>query len=51
MPLSEAGKRMLRRFKQEYGKEKGEDVFYAKENKDKKFAHLVKHGSRKHHRK
>jgi len=43
MPLSETGEKVKRKFKQEYGKE-GEGYFYAKENKDKKFAEAVKKG-------
>ena len=38
MPLSEKGRRMLRRFKKKYGEEKGTSVFYAwkkKNNKEK----------------
>lgn len=45
MPLSEHGKKLKREFQNRYGKKKGERVFYAKENKDAKFAHAVKGGS------
>lgn len=31
MPLSKAGKKVLRQFEKEYGKEKGKRVFYAYE--------------------
>jgi hypothetical protein len=47
MPLSEAGKKLLKKFEQEYGEKKGKNVFYGKEHKDKKFARLVKHGKSK----
>lgn len=35
MPLSKTGKEILRNFKKEYGKKKGEDIFYAWEHKHK----------------
>lgn len=35
MPLSKAGKKIMRNLKEEYGEEKGEDVFYGMENKGK----------------
>ena len=35
MPLSKIGKKILGNFKQEYGKKKGEDFFYAWEHKHK----------------
>lgn len=41
MPLTEAGKKILHQMKEEYGDEKGETVFYSKENGDKKFKKLV----------
>lgn len=42
MPLSAVGKKILKRFRQEYGAKEGKSYFYAKENKDKKFARLIK---------
>jgi hypothetical protein len=33
MPLSETGKRVLKKMRKTYGKKKGESVFYATENK------------------
>jgi len=36
MPLSESGKKILARMKQEYGDKKGEEVFYASINAHKK---------------
>ena len=33
MPLNEKGKKIKRAMQKEYGKEKGERVFYASENK------------------
>jgi hypothetical protein len=33
MPLTKTGKRVLRQMKKQYGKEKGEDVFYKSINK------------------
>lgn len=33
MPLTEKGKKLKKKFEQEYGEEKGERVFYASENK------------------
>jgi len=41
MPLNKTGKKVLANFKKEYGAEKGKQVFYAKENKDKSFANTV----------
>lgn len=38
MPLTKSGKKVMHKFEDEYGEEKGKSVFYAKENKDKKFA-------------
>ena len=35
MPITKSGKRVLSEFKEEYGKEKGERVFYASINKGK----------------
>ncbi len=37
MPLTKVGKKVEKKFEEEYGEEKGKSVFYAKENKDKKF--------------
>jgi len=51
MPLSGTGQSILNAFVQEYGPKKGKSVFYAKENKDKKFARLVKHGKKRKKRK
>lgn len=47
MPLSKAGRDILKAFVQEYGPKRGKSFFYAKENKGGKFARLVKHGKRK----
>ena len=33
MPLTEKGKKLLKKMKQTYGKEKGEELFYASANK------------------
>jgi hypothetical protein len=33
LPLSKKGKKVLEEFKKEYGKKKGESIFYAWENK------------------
>ena len=33
MPLNKKGKKIMRAIKEEYGDEKGEDVFYASRNK------------------
>lgn len=41
MPLSKTGKKVLGKFEEEYGAKKGKSVFYAKENKDKSFAHAM----------
>ena len=35
MPLTPKGKKLLRKFKQEYGNERGERVFYASANSGK----------------
>jgi len=35
MPLTKKGEKMKKKFKHFYGKEKGEQVFYATENKGK----------------
>ena len=35
MPLTKKGKKIKKSFEKEYGKEKGEKVFYATENKGK----------------
>ena len=37
MPLTKTGKKVEEKFEREYGGKKGEAIFYAKENKDKKF--------------
>lgn len=42
MPLSSKGSEILGKMQSRYGSEKGKRVFYAKENKDKKFARVVK---------
>ena len=36
MPLSKTGKKIKKNFIEEYGKEKGEKIFYAWENKTKR---------------
>lgn len=36
MPLSKTGKELKMKFKKEYGKKKGEKIFYAWENKTKR---------------
>lgn len=41
MPLSAAGKKILKRFISRYGTEEGKSHFYAKENASRKFAKLV----------
>lgn len=33
MPLTEKGRKIMRNMKEEYGEEKGEEVFYASKNK------------------
>jgi hypothetical protein len=38
MPLTKIGHKVERKFEKEYGEKKGKGYFYAKENKDKKFA-------------
>ena len=35
MPLTEKGKKIMKSMKEQYGKKKGEDVFYASVNKGK----------------
>lgn len=35
MPLTSKGKKMKREFEKEYGKKKGDQVFYSYENKHK----------------
>lgn len=35
MPISKAGKKIKRNLEEQYGKKKGEEVFYAMENKGK----------------
>lgn len=42
MPLSREGKKILKKFIEEYGAEEGKKYFYAKENKGGKFSRLVK---------
>ncbi len=37
MPLTKIGKKVERKFEEEYGDKKGKGYFYAKENKDKSF--------------
>jgi hypothetical protein len=41
MPLTKKGKKVKKSFEKEYGKKKGEHIFYATENK-KKMKGLVK---------
>lgn len=41
MPLNKEGENVKGRFENEYGETKGKKIFYAKENKDKKFAHIM----------
>ena len=36
MPLTKSGKKVLRNMKKEYGEKKGEEVFHALMNKNKK---------------
>jgi len=50
MPLTEEGKKVLRRMKQTYGADKGESVFYASINA-KKAGSSKWHGKKKLHRK
>ena len=38
MPLSKTGEKVEKKFEKEYGEKKGKSFFYAKENKEKKFA-------------
>ena len=48
MPLSPKGKKILSSMKKQYGEEKGEQVFYASQNKGIiKGTHKTKHLSRK----
>jgi hypothetical protein len=35
MPLTKIGKQILKKFEKEYGKKKGENIFYAWENRMK----------------
>jgi len=42
MPLGSAGRDVLKAFIQEYGPKRGKSIFYAKENKDPKFARRMK---------
>jgi hypothetical protein len=44
MPLSRRGKKIKRRMEQEYGTKKGDQVFYAKENKERRFRRRVRRG-------
>lgn len=46
MPLTKKGKKVKTEFTKEYGKEKGEQVFYATENK-RKMKGLVKKTKKK----
>lgn len=46
MPLTKKGKKVKKSFEKEYGKEKGEKVFYATENK-RKMKGLVKKSKKK----
>ena len=46
MPLTKKGKKVKKEFEKEYGKKKGEQVFYATENK-RKMKGLVKKGKKK----
>lgn len=41
MPMTKTGKSVLTKFTNEYGPGKGEDIFYGKVNKNKKFAKAV----------
>lgn len=41
MPLTEDGKKIRREMRKEYGKKKGDQVFYSKENKSAKFRKLI----------
>lgn len=41
MPMTKTGQTVLTKFAREYGPGKGENVFYGKVNKDKKFAKAV----------
>lgn len=42
MPLSEDGKKIKRKMIEEYGKERGERIFYSKENADPSFSETVR---------
>lgn len=42
MPLNKKGKEILKEFEHEYGKEKGDRIFYAWENKHKLLHKLIK---------
>jgi hypothetical protein len=49
MPLTKSGKKVIKKMKEEYGKEKGRKVFYATINKNKKGSskwHKVRKGSK-----
>jgi len=46
MPLSSKGASLLQEFTDRYGAKKGKRVFYAKENKDKKFRRTVRGSGR-----
>lgn len=41
MPLNSTGKKVIKKMEHEYGEKKGKSVFYAKENKDSKFARAM----------
>jgi hypothetical protein len=47
MPLSKGGNKALKAMKQEYGDKKGEQVFYAKQNKDQNFKKATEGKKRK----
>lgn len=38
MPLTKTGHKVEKKFEKEYGEKKGKQIFYATENKNKKFA-------------
>jgi len=48
MPLSKVGKEILKNFEKEYGKKKGEGIFYAWENKHKNLVLKDKKKARKY---
>lgn len=51
MPMTASGRETLKDFKKRYGAKKGEDYFYAKMNKSKKFKHAMEKGGSRRHRK